>query len=239
MAFTGLNGTMVGIRGERNGVVVLQSGTRQSFQIGRIQSSIVADFTDIKEYRGYPTAATETGLYTIRTDDEPIVYRKSLGTDPVVKGIVPYSFDGKTMCILGFGNGEILSSSDGCNFGKFISVGTEIRDVYPRNSSEFYAATQNGIVRTIYEYDLQNNTHNLTLQEIKELVDDNYPEFQGMANDTVSAHVADSHSTGSEINEINESAMNVEMSNSMLSSWNHTEGDQDTIQIMSQNDIVY
>lgn len=224
---------------ERDGFGFLGLGTSRTdvVDFGLIQSSERIPFTDIKTFRGYPIAASEKGIYGIRTDGDPIVYRKSLSTDPVITGVFPYSFSTGDQVLVGYGDRTVLSSDDCCNFGKMFEVGDEIRSVYPRNKREYYAGTKSGMYRTHYMYDFVNNTHNLTMSEIKDIVDDGYSGMVGVSEAAVSVHIADDHGPGTEISAIDSEAVDSRMSNVDFSQWQTIM--QENGETVVANDVVY
>ena len=198
------------------------------------------EFTDMRMFRGYPLAASRNGMYLVRTEgSDPIVYRRSLKTDPPTEGTYAYSFDGNADRLVAFGGNVALSSPDGCNFGRMFEVGDGINAIYPRNQSEFYAGTGSGMFRTSYKYDFENNTHNLTLSEIKDLVDVTYPTQESSVASVVSAHVAAAHGDGTEISVLNRDGMDAEMSNSDIGNgkWQHIE--EKSGETVVANDVVY
>ena len=190
-------------------------------------------------FNGYPITISEDGTYIIKTDGSPIVLRRSLRTDPPISGLCVYSFSEEQRGILGFGGHSVLSSADGCNFGKLFDVGEKdiIRAVYPRNIKEFYAGADH-MYRTHYVYDLVNNTHNLNISEIKDFVNDMYPQFMLSTEDVVSSHIEIDHGSGTAISSIDSDAMDISMSNARLEEWQNISKPRSD-EVVVVNDVVY
>lgn len=220
------------------GMLRIGNGIRNMLQVQPIESSEKLEFTDMEMFRGYPIAASERGIYAIRMGDDPIAYRRSLATDPRVRGLFPYSFDGGQDSLVAFGDNVVLSSPDGCNFGKMFEVGNEIKAIYPRNIREFYAGTSTGMYRTRYMYEFVNNTHNLTISEIKDLVDDMYPKMLSSVEDVIGRHIVSDHGTGTAISSIDSDAMDIQMSNVRLNKWQNITDSGDG-ELVVANDVVY
>ena len=211
-------------------------------QMSRMESTGDLQFTDIKMFGGMPIAVSRDGTYVVKTGSVPIAFRRSLRTDPPISGMCTCSFDGEVESLLGYGEKAILSSIDGCNFTKLFEVGDDIRAVYPRNIKEYYAGTRSRMYRTVYRYELSNNTHNLTISEIKDLVSNAYPRLLSSVETVVSNHISVDHGTGTAISSIDSDAMDISMSNVSLGDWQNIStrsSRSETNEVAVVNDIVY
>ena len=213
-------------------------GTGRVETLTPIPTSIKLSCHRICDAPGGGLVTTTSGLYRLKQDRYGVRVSTVGGMSADAVGAVcQYGFSGGGFVYCDAA-GRTLSSAKGRMFDEFMNVPAKINSVYARNKNEYYFGADDGIWRTVYSYELSNDTKVFTTQDVKVEYDDMTPDLSAWFEAGLSVHRETMHDGDSFATKLGRRVVGVRFENADLDAWTNVRRNE-TSGFSGNNDIVF
>ena len=181
---------------------------------------------------------TNAGLFLLDAAGDLVPYAATYTLDGDVGAVYAYKPGTTTRYIAGNGD-DVAESDTSLHFSKVMSTGAKVNSIYVRNDHEYYMATDGGLMRTAYRYDMVNDVHNFSEVELNEIFMNCLSGLQDDLSEAMDSHKREHHAEDSFITRVNGELLSVDFGGVDLRGWTQYSQNAAGTEHVVDNDVVY